>query len=64
MFEFPSLRSKEMSMAKLTGELAVDYVRNLTNEMADRMIEFISDCVALGVQINLAIIQTVAQSAK
>jgi hypothetical protein len=44
MLDFTPLRNREITMAELTAELTPDDLRQLTNEMIDRMLDLIADC--------------------
>jgi hypothetical protein len=44
MLDFTPLRNREMTMADLTADLTPDDLRQLTNEMIDRMLDLIADC--------------------
>jgi len=45
MLDFTPVRVKQVTMAQLAEGLTRDDLRRLTNEMADRMLALIADCV-------------------
>ena len=44
MLDFALLRAQEKTISQLTVDLTTDDLRRLTDEMIDRMLEFIVDC--------------------
>jgi hypothetical protein len=44
MLDFTPLRNREMTMAELTADLTPQDLRQLTNEMIDRMLDLIAGC--------------------
>lgn len=45
MLDFGPVREKRMTMDELTAGLTVDDLRSLTNEMVDRMLSLLTDCI-------------------
>jgi len=45
MLDFTRVRNGEITMKELTAELTVDDLRQLTNEMIDRQLALIADCM-------------------
>lgn len=45
MLDFSAVRAKKQTLSDLVADLTVDDLRDLTNEMVDKMHELIADCV-------------------
>ena len=45
MLDFTAVRNEEMTMPELISDLGLDDLQQLTDEMVDRMLGFIVDCV-------------------
>ena len=45
MLDFSLVRKKEKTMAELCGNLSLDDLRDLTNEMIDAVLDLMADCI-------------------